>query len=466
EGLAQGIGGRLGLGLRLRGYEEVGLPAAGQARTAEQALEEAAGALNEARSGAAQKSQGANAALAAAQQEAAQKAGELARQAAQGALSSEARKATEQALGEAGQAMQQAESEIQAGKSASAAARQRQALEKLAEAGRAAQEGVRVESEADRQRAEELRAEQERVRKEILDLARRIQERETPRSRPDLARAGSQAQEAEQALEQGDPAQAEQSEEEVERELRQAKSELAEEEEQYQRLRAEEQLFRIAEETATLLEAHRAEMVAVREIDQERAGAEKPTRAQKLRLSGIARKESALGTRAEELARSIEAEGTKVAAGLLANAAADLARIATDLVDEGDYDTGPRVQGLQTDVEEALALLLETLRSEQTRRQNEQKEQQKKEQQDGQKPDGKQPLVPDSTELKLLRRMENDVSESVHALRELYPEIDAEGEYPPELLRELTRLAARHERLTELFRDLRARVGVEAPSED
>ena len=68
-----------------------------------------------------------------------------------------------------------------------------------------------------------------------------------------------------------------------------------------------------------------------------------------------------------------------------------------------------------------------------------------------------QPLIPDSAELKLLRRMELDLRESVDALRTLYPDLDAAPELDPAVLRELTRLAARHERVTELFRDLRAR---------
>jgi hypothetical protein len=319
---------------------------------------------------------------------------------------------------------------------------------------------VRLETEEERQRAAELAAEQEKLRKEIIDLARRIQERDNPRSRPDLSRAESQAQAAEGALQQGDPTQAEENQAEVERELRQAKSELEEEEEQYQRLRAEEQLFRIAEEAAALLEAHRAQMTELAEVDRERAGATEPSRAQKLRLRRIAREEGALGTRADELAQSIEAEGTKVAAGLLANVASDLARLSKDLSEEGDYQTGERVQGLQRDVEEALLWLLDALRAEQNRRQN---ERQNQNQGGGPKPDGRQPLVPDSTELKLLRRMEIDLRESLETLRLLHPELSGEEELDPLLLQELSRLAARHERLTELFRDLRGRVGIEAP---
>src|SRR6185503_9163414 len=116
--------------------------------------------------------------------------------------------------------------------------------------------------------------------------------------------------------------------------------------------------------------AHRVQMKELSEVAQERAGAAEPSRAQKLRLRRIAREEGTLGTRAEELATAVAKEGTKVAAGLLANVASDLARLAQDLAEEGDYQTGERVQGLQKDVEEALVWLLEALRAEQARRQN------------------------------------------------------------------------------------------------
>ena len=430
-----------------------------QARAAESALEEAQKALARARERAASSSEQSAAELAAEQARTAEETGALAKQASEGALSKSAEQAVERALSEAQSAMESAHEALQQGKSASAANAQRAAIESLQAAGRAAREGVRLRTEPERKRAEELAAEQERLRQEILDLARRIKQREEPRSRPDLSRAEAQASAAKGSLEQGDPAQAQAQESEVERELRQAKSELQEEEEQYQRLRAEEQLFRIAEDTAALLEAHRVQMKELAELDAERAGSESPSRSQKMRLRRIAREEGVLGTRAEELAAAIEKEGTKVAAGLLAGAASDLARLAKDLGEEGDYQTGERVQGLQRDVEQALLWLLDALRAEQVRRQNERKDPSGQQQQD----QGEPPLIPDSTELKLLRRMEIELRESLDGLRALHPELAGEVELDPDVLRDLARLAGRHERLTELFKDLRARVGIPPP---
>jgi hypothetical protein len=200
-------------------------------------------------------------------------------------------------------------------------------------------------------------------------------------------------------------------------------------------------------------------MKELAEVDAERAGAAAPSRAQKMRLRRIAREEGVLGTRAQELAGAIEKEGTKVAAGLLAGVASDLARLAQEMGEEGDYQTGERVQGLQRDVEEALLWLLDALRAEQARRQNERQNQGSQ----GEKQEGDPPLIPDSTELKLLRRMEIELRESLDGLRALHPELTEADELDPMLLRDLARLAGRHERLTELFRDLRTRVGIPPP---
>lgn len=423
-----------------------------QARVGEDALEEARAALAQARAAAARSSQAAARELAGAQAETAQATGELAEQASESALARESEQAAEQSLQQAQSAMEAAGKELGEGKSASAANEQRKAIQALQQAAKAAREGVRLDSEEERKQAEELAAEQERVRQEILDLARRIKERQDPRSRPDLTRAESEARKAQSSLQQGDPAGAEEQEAEVERELRQAKSELSEEEEQYQRLRAEEQLFRTAEEIVALLEAHRVQMKELGEVDAERKGADEPSRAQKMRLRRIAREEGLLGTRAEELAGAIEAEGTQVAAGLLRNAASDLARLSRDLAEEGSYQTGSRVQGLQRDVEDSLLWLLDALRAEQSRRQSEG-------QQGGQQQDGRPPLIPDTAELKLLLRMELDLGEALDALHA--DQASSESSAPdPALLRDLARLAGRHERLTKYFRDLGKRVGI------
>ncbi len=179
-------------------------------------------------------------------------------------------------------------------------------------------------------------------------------------------------------------------------------------------------------------------------------------------MRGIAREEESLASRAAEIADAIGKEGADVAGRLLSNVSSDLGRIARDISAEGDYQTGERVQGLQRDVEEALLWLLDALRAEQARRQNEAGDQKTPGQQ---AQDQRQTLIPDSAELKLLRRMEIDLQQSVEQMMRLYPELgeDAEVELDPLLLSDVARLAARHQQITELFQSLRERVGIPAP---
>ena len=98
------------------------------------------------------------------------------------------------------------------------------------------------------------------------------------------------------------------------------------------------------------------------------------------------------------------------------------------------------------------------LPQEQARRQSEEQQQQ---QQEGENQDAEQ-LVPDATELKLLRRMELEIQAQVKQMLRLYPELQS-PDVDPLILDEVTRLALRHERVTELFQALRERIQIPAP---
>jgi len=202
-----------------------------------------------------------------------------------------------------------------------------------------------------------------------------------------------------------------------------------------------------------------ASLIRQRQADRD------PSRSQKLRLRRIGREEEALAGRSEEIATAIEAEGALVSGQLMANVASDLRRVARDISEEGDYRTGERTQALQRDVEEALIWMLEALRQEQARRQNESQDQQRQQQGEPQPGQGenKPGLIPDTAEIKLLRRMEIDLQESVDQLIRLNPELAEADEVDERVLREITRLATRHEKITELFSAMRERLGIEAP---
>jgi hypothetical protein len=356
--------------------------------------------------------------------------------------------------------MQRAAAELGAGRSAAAAEAQREALEELASAGREASSDVRPTTPEQLAEAEALAAEQRAIEKELLDLARRQAERQGAADPASLERGASSAGAASESLEAGELDQAQAEEQDVQRAIEEALADLEQEEQQYQRLRQEELLFRMAEEAERLLTGHREAMVQTREIDAARSAEERPSRAERLRLRRVSEDEGLLGKRSGELADAIEAERSMVFAELLRDAQSDLERIARDLGETGDYQTGSRIQSLQEDVEEGLAWILEALQRERERQQQEQSQP---------PPPGGQNrmderLVPDTAELKLLRRMEVDVVERLAELRALYPELDdPELEIDPYVLEDILRLAERHENTSRLFELFRERLDIPPP---
>ena len=227
-------------------------------------------------------------------------------------------------------------------------------------------------------------------------------------------------------------------------------------------------MFRISEQVRALLEEHRGAMKDTLEIDAQRTRGEKASHTQRLRLRKIGKVEEALGARAGEVGRAILAEQSMVFAELLDAAQKDLTRIARDMGDSGDHQSGERVQVLQQDVEQSLAWLQEALAQEKERRRQE--EQQGGGQ--GEQPQGQNRLVPDVAELKLLRRMEVDVLDSLDQIRAMNPGLAEgrtgldEGESDPLLLEDISRLAVRHKRTADLFQQFRKRLGVPDPEGD
>ena len=177
----------------------------------------------------------------------------------------------------------------------------------------------------------------------------------------------------------------------------------------------------------------------------------------------ISREEEALGVRAGEIQEALLEEGSVVFGSLVDGIQTDLTRIARDLGEQGNYQSGPRIQALQQDVEEALSWLLEALEEEKDRRQEEEEQEQEEEEGEQQEGNAENRLVPDAAELRLLRRMERDVLDAVDELLLLHPELLEGGEADPLLLEDISRLGHRHERTSGLFSTFRARLGLPDP---
>ena len=363
-------------------------------------------------------------------------------------------------------AMQSAAKSLASGSPTSASKSQREALSELEKAAEKAGATGPLSKPEDKAEAEALAKEQERIRQELLELAKRNQKRDASRPTPSLGKAGSSASKAQSELEQGDLDEAGENEGDAEREMRQALSSLSEEEEQYQKLRAEELLFKVAEQVKALQDAHREAMRETKEIDGARKGSETATHTQRLRLRKISKSEEGLAARAADMEKAIRAEESLVFAEVLDRVDRDLVRVAKDLGDEGGFQSGDRVQAIQQDVDQGLAWLHQALQAEKDRRRQEEAEQGSGQGQ-GSKERGRNRLVADAAELKLLRQLEVDNLDALEKFKAAHPELGdpstAQGEVDPRLLEDLSRLADRHSRTSDLFEKFRKRLGLPDP---
>lgn len=428
------------------------------AEAGRKALEAALQALAEGRQASAQASAGD---LAEQQQQLAEQAAALEQSASQASLSPEAKQAVQADLDTASEAMQKASEALQSGERSAAAAKQREALEALDQAARKSDAGTQPQDRETRERAEELAKQQKEVEKRLYEFRKAYEEsnRETPL--PSLESAEQSARQSGEELQQGDLESAEEEAKDAQREIEEALDQLDEEERQYQRLRDEELLFQIAEEVVGMIETHAQLAAETIEVDESRAPGEPATRAQKLRLRKISREVQALADRSAELRAAIAKEGSTVFAELFQRIEDDLARISRATGEIGGYQSGAVVQARFDDVERDLRWLLESLEQEKNRREQE-------DSQGGQQPGQPQGepenrLVPDAAELKLLQRMEGEVLDSLDELLVLYPELAEGGEIDPILREEISRLAQRHRRTSELFSTFRERLGLPDP---
>ncbi|MBK8180721.1 MAG: hypothetical protein IPK67_17875 [Planctomycetes bacterium] len=447
--------------------QEQGPRSAEAAGRAAKALESAQASLSEAREGASRtpEAQAAAAQRSAAQQALAKEASSAGAESASAELSQEAQSALEQSLEQAEQAMQRAAARAAEGRDAAASSEQREALEKIAQAKQALEQGARPTSEAGRQEAAAQARTQEEIKQQLLELAKRNQARKGAKPSPGLDQAATEAQAAKQSLEQGELSEAEEAEQRVQKQLEQARQELEQEEDEYQRLRQEELLFKIGEELENLARIHGEAMTQTRELDAKREAGARPSRAQRLALKRIAKDEAGIAARAGQIADALQAEQTVVFTEALRSIASDLQRLSVDLDESGDWESGERVQLLQSDVERDLQQLIDALKAERQRREDENRENQ------GQKPPeeqqgGKEPLVADSAEIKLLAARESGTMRSLERLLALYPELSEPGAaVDPRVLQDVQRLAEQHERITVLFASFRKKLGLPDPSE-
>ena len=299
-------------------------------------------------------------------------------------------------------------------------------------------------------------------------MAERLKQEERDQAAQKIEAAQKTAQEASEALENGDLSTAEEKHREVESQLQDAEDELTAEEEKYQQLRAEEVLIQITQEIQAMQATHKAQLVEVEEIETSRGGAA-ASRSQKVRLLRIAREEELLAQKAIELTAALSGEGSIVFASAMDEIRDDLERAAVALgadSPQGGYDSGWRTQSLMQDADRLLAWLFQALTDEAKRRQDEQEQpesgqdEQSQPESEGGEPENR--LVPSQAELRLLRSMEMDVQSSLQQTLDAYPELIEmdPADVDPLILEDIMRLAERHNRITKLFTQVAAALGV------
>jgi len=397
------------------------------------------------------------------QQQLSEQAAGMEQSVSEASLSPEAKQAVKEQLEAASESMQKASEALQAGRRSESAAKQRQAMEALDQAARESDAGTQPQDKETRERAEELAKAQKEVEKRLYEFRKAYEESNHETPLPSLESAEQSARQSGEELEQGDLDSAEEKAENAQREIEEALDQLDEEERQYQRLRDEELLFQIAEEVVGMIDTHAQLAADTSEVDESRTPGERATRAQKLRLRKISREVQALADRSAELRAAIAEEGSTVFAEMFQRVEDDLMRIARATGEVGGYQSGAVVQARFDDVGRDLRWLLESLEEEKNRREQEDSQ--------GEQPAGPQGepenrLVPDAAELKLLSRMEGEVLDSLDELLVLYPELAEGSGIDPLLREEISRLAQRHRRTSELFSTFRERLGLPDPEAD
>ncbi len=366
-------------------------------------------------------------------------------------LSPRQREGASRATGESSEAMEEGARATREGEEARASASRSAALDALARARRSLSDSRNVGGTAPEE-AKELARRQQEIRERILELARRLKEKPNrPRPRS-LDSAGASAQEAAESLDRGDLGEAEPKEEETEKYLAQARDEVEQERSRYLRLREEELLFKIGDELASMIKAHDEARARTAALDGERREAGDLTRAMKVGLRKTAETEKQVAEDCARVGKALAEEEAKVFAFLLGSNEEDLRAIAESL-GAPEFATDERVQGLQEDVADRFARLREALKDEIRRR----------ERPPGQGPqntnEGSRPnrLVPDLAELKMLKQLEEEALGRTQAFGRRLEFL--EGEEDSYTRQELTRLAHRHNRITELFQEFMLRLG-------
>jgi hypothetical protein len=173
-------------------------------------------------------------------------------------------------------------------------------------------------------------------------------------------------------------------------------------------------------------------------------------------------KEVDLSKKAEYIATEIEKEDSPVYGFMMREISEDMIRLSEMF---GGLETGDSTQLLGEEINRRLAELAEALKREQEERnaqENQEQDPNEQEQpQDPNQPDQKQPLIPPSAELRMLKRLQEDLNLEVEDISE---EVKGEEVLPEDVRREVERLAQRQARLRDLWKKIARNAGLDVDS--
>jgi hypothetical protein len=296
-----------------------------------------------------------------------------------------------------------------------------------------------------KRRLERLSQEQQQLAEEVDRLARRLERLQAEQAGESASQSAESLSQAGEQSQQGEAEQALENAEEAQRDLEKAQQELNEAIEQAEQDLFFEQMARLEQAIAGMIQRQQSVVDETVRLDQLRQQAEL-TRGQQASVAGLASVERALAQEAEQFAQKIaKAKAFEFA---LQGAVREM-NVTAGRLDRGE--TGAATQQSAKAALDRLLRLAEALKPDPQENQQQNPSDQEADQQEQQQPPGDG--IAAMAELKLLKLMQEELNARTAALEETRA---AQGALAPEDEQQLAELSQEQGRLAELLLNLGA----------
>ncbi|MHC5011662.1 MAG: hypothetical protein ACYTG6_12070, partial [Planctomycetota bacterium] len=354
------------------------------------------------------------------------------------------------ALARAQQAMEQAAraaSSGDAGRTSDAQQRAEEALREAEEGLEQAASETGAPGEDNRERLNELREEQERIREKLKELQDLLEKADSEEAQSASRSANQSMEETENQLQSGSGERASESAEEAREYLEQMREELERERRRYETLQQEELLFQLVQDLKRYRDAEVVIRQTTADISEAAERAGRLSRPLKRQLKDLAGEQEEIAVKIDERLEAVREEGSIAFSAVMEDVSLDMHEISRLL---GGQETGPLVLGLEDEVIRRLEDLVGGFEDEIERRRNPPQQGQP---QNG----GPPPLVPPIVEVKLIRRLQQDLNLKVETFWRRNPSVQ-EGKLTEAQRRTLERLYHQQGRLSRVLEELKRAV--------